>query len=354
MSIFDRLNIRGLLQDEEFLFGAGLLSAGSMGQSFGQAAFPTLINSARTANMFQNQQRMRDLRDQISGMDMSGFSDIEKALITADPFKSIDLLKRKKKERRIIKAADGFQYYADTGDRVLPGVEKNINLPTKEVFDDLLKKNVLKTEPEIQANSARFFPKKDLSEAKKQKKSMIENFQSIYRQNDVVKNYNTAQEQINKVLAGAKQDSAAGDVSLIFTFMKVLDPTSVVREGEQATAANAAGVPSRVRNAFNKALTGEKLSLPQRKDFVSTAIKLFQTNQKALDQFRSSFDSALNEREIKKSDVFFDSDFRPKQIKNASGQVIDVPPGTILEEYDINTNEFIYRMPDGRRFKVKR
>ncbi|BCV06223.1 MAG: hypothetical protein CM15mV128_240 [Caudoviricetes sp.] len=62
--------------------------------------------------------------------------------------------------------------------------------------------------------------------------------------------------------------------------MKVLDPTSVVREGEQATAANAAGVPSRVRNAFNKALTGEKLSLEQRKDFVSTAIKLFQTNQK--------------------------------------------------------------------------
>ena len=354
MSIFNRLNIRGLLQDEEFLFGAGLLSAGSMGQNIGQAALPTLINSARTANMFQNQQRMTDLRNQISDMDMSGFSDIEKALIAADPFKSLPLLQRKKKERRIIKAADGFNYFADTGERVLPGVEKNMNLPTKEVFDDILKKNVLKTEPEIQANSARFFPKKDLSEVKKQKKAMIENFQSIYRTNDVVKNYNTAQEQINKVLAGAKQDSAAGDVSLIFTFMKVLDPTSVVREGEQATAANAAGIPSRVRNAFNKALTGEKLSLEQRKDFVSTAIKLFQTNQRALDQFRTSFNTALNEREIKKSDVFFDSDFRPKQIKSASGQVIDVPPGTILEEFDINTNEFIYKMPDGRRFKVKR
>ena len=52
MSIFDRLNIRGLLQDEEFLFGAGLLSAGSMGQSFGQAAFPAMLQAAKTANVF--------------------------------------------------------------------------------------------------------------------------------------------------------------------------------------------------------------------------------------------------------------------------------------------------------------
>ena len=41
-----------LLQDEQFLFGAGLLSAGSMGQNVGQAALPTMINAARTANLF--------------------------------------------------------------------------------------------------------------------------------------------------------------------------------------------------------------------------------------------------------------------------------------------------------------
>ena len=97
MSIFDRLNIRGLLQDEEFLFGAGLLSAGSMGQSIGQAAFPQLINAARTANMFQNQQRMTDLRNQISDMDMSGMSDLEKALVAADPFKALPLLQKKRR-----------------------------------------------------------------------------------------------------------------------------------------------------------------------------------------------------------------------------------------------------------------
>tara|TARA_B100000963_G_C22570134_1_gene645658 strand:- start:266 stop:1180 length:915 start_codon:yes stop_codon:yes gene_type:complete len=53
MSIFDRLNIRGLLQDEEFLFGAGLLSAGSMGQSIGQAVFPAMLQAAQVKKSFQ-------------------------------------------------------------------------------------------------------------------------------------------------------------------------------------------------------------------------------------------------------------------------------------------------------------
>ena len=40
-------NLKGLLQDEEFLLGAGLLSAGSQGKSLGGALMPTLIQSAQ-------------------------------------------------------------------------------------------------------------------------------------------------------------------------------------------------------------------------------------------------------------------------------------------------------------------
>lgn len=45
-------NLRGLLQDEEFLVAAGLLSAGSQGQSIGQAAFPSLIQAAQVKKAF--------------------------------------------------------------------------------------------------------------------------------------------------------------------------------------------------------------------------------------------------------------------------------------------------------------
>jgi hypothetical protein len=36
--------------------------------------------------------------------------------------------------------------------------------------------------------------------------------------------------------------------------MKMLDPTSVVREGEFATAQNAASIPIKIVNMYNKAL----------------------------------------------------------------------------------------------------
>lgn len=46
-------NLRGLLQDEQFLLGAGLLSAGSQGQNIGQAAFPAMLQAARTSAIFR-------------------------------------------------------------------------------------------------------------------------------------------------------------------------------------------------------------------------------------------------------------------------------------------------------------
>ena len=48
-----RFNLRGLLQDEEFLLGAGLLTAGSQGQNIGQAAFPSMIQAAKTSAIFR-------------------------------------------------------------------------------------------------------------------------------------------------------------------------------------------------------------------------------------------------------------------------------------------------------------
>ena len=40
-------NLKGLLQDEEFLFAAGLLQQGSQGKSIGAAAFPSLVQAGK-------------------------------------------------------------------------------------------------------------------------------------------------------------------------------------------------------------------------------------------------------------------------------------------------------------------
>lgn len=73
----------------------------------------------------------------------------------------------------------------------------------------------------------------------------------------------------------ANQDSAAGDLGLIFAFMKSLDPASTVREGEFANAQNAAGIPTRIWNLYNKIVSGERLAPQQRQDFVQTSRTMY-------------------------------------------------------------------------------
>ena len=45
-------DLRGLLEDENFLIGAGLLTAGAKGQSLGEAAFPTILQAAKVKKTF--------------------------------------------------------------------------------------------------------------------------------------------------------------------------------------------------------------------------------------------------------------------------------------------------------------
>lgn len=95
-----------------------------------------------------------------------------------------------------------------------------------------------------------------------------------------VKNYRTMQENFNKIEASYENPSPAGDIAMIFSYMKMLDPGSTVREGEYATAQNAAGIPTKIRNAWNKAVDGTFLSEGQRRDFYSQARNQFNAQQK--------------------------------------------------------------------------
>lgn len=83
-----------------------------------------------------------------------------------------------------------------------------------------------------------------------------------------------------KIQEVSSDNSAAGDLSLIFSYMKMLDPNSVVREQEFANAQNAAGVPDRIRAAYNKVISGERLSPNQRADFIKQAGNVYNAQNK--------------------------------------------------------------------------
>lgn len=114
--------------------------------------------------------------------------------------------------------------------------------------------------------------------------------QSIQSETDLRKEFNALPDakdfpviasSYRNVVATANNDSAAGDLSLIFAFMKILDPNSVVREQEFANAQNAASVPDQVRNMYNRVLSGERLNPSQRADFVTQARSVYENRATA-------------------------------------------------------------------------
>jgi hypothetical protein len=90
---------------------------------------------------------------------------------------------------------------------------------------------------------------------------------------DQTKSYQDVKSAFSRITAS--QNNAAGDLSLIFNYMKMLDPGSTVREGEFATAQNATGVPNRILNRYNNIISGERMTLGQRKEFVGQAKTLY-------------------------------------------------------------------------------
>lgn len=92
---------------------------------------------------------------------------------------------------------------------------------------------------------------------------------------DRTKEFNTVQQSYQKIANATP--NAQGDMSLIFAYMKMLDPSSTVREGEYANAESTRGVPDEIRAAYNKALNGQKLSETQRTGFKNEAANVYNT-----------------------------------------------------------------------------
>ena len=100
------------------------------------------------------------------------------------------------------------------------------------------------------------------------------------------------------------ENNGAGDIALIYSYMKMLDPGSVVREGEFATAQNSAGIPAAIQNVYNKALNGERLTEGQRKTFLSQAGKLAESASKREAEVRGGLSTVVKAYNLSADNVF--------------------------------------------------
>ena len=118
--------------------------------------------------------------------------------------------------------------------------------------------------------------------------------------------FNKVRDSYAKIIKAAETPSAAGDLSLIFNYMKMLDPGSTVREGEFATAQNAAGIDTQILNMYNKVISGERLSQAQRADFVGTSGRVFDSHRGTQSSLVDTYTGLANKYKLNPENVVRD------------------------------------------------
>lgn len=148
-----------------------------------------------------------------------------------------------------------------------------------------------------------FGPEETTGLSEEQRKMLAE-FRKEYVGLQSTKDFGKQAAAYTRVVASAEDPSAAGDLALIFNFMKVLDPGSVVREGEFATAASARAeltrasekgtlVPAVVQQAIQRLESGLRLLPEQRNDFLNRAGMLYSSAEDMHKGLRAYYENEM-------------------------------------------------------------
>ncbi len=118
------------------------------------------------------------------------------------------------------------------------------------------------------------------------------------------KTYQDVNQTYQTLKASSNAKSGPGDIALITGFMKMLDPGSVVRETEFATARDTAGLYTRLENSLQKANNGEFLKPAQRDEFVKLANEYYKAAQKKADEDKRALGVVVKNYKLNPENVF--------------------------------------------------
>ena len=134
--------------------------------------------------------------------------------------------------------------------------------------------------------------------------TVYKNFRTNYTKDAAYKMYNDLKANMDAVntnyeLAYELELPGVADMSMIFAYMKMLDPTSVVREGEQAQARGTGDAFTTAANLYNKLLNdGGSLQDAQRRSFRNAALRLYEQKTIGLDDLNIRFQAEADSRDL--------------------------------------------------------
>lgn len=116
--------------------------------------------------------------------------------------------------------------------------------------------------------------------------------------------YQDLSSTFSNLKASAKIGSGPGDIALITGFMKMLDPGSVVRETEFATARDTAGLYANLQNRLEKAKNGQFLKQEQRQEYIALSQKYFDAAQSKAKQDKNALELVVKNYKLNPENVF--------------------------------------------------
>lgn len=127
----------------------------------------------------------------------------------------------------------------------------------------------------------------------------------------------------NNIKSSAEAKNGPGDIALITGFMKMLDPGSVVRETEFATARDTAGLYERLLNTSQKLQSGQLFALDskQRQEYVNLAKQYLDSAQKKAGEDKKALGVVVKNYRLNPDNVF-----GPEDVGGGAGRGSVNPP----------------------------
>jgi len=139
--------------------------------------------------------------------------------------------------------------------------------------------------------------------------------QSAFDKDPEVRKAKTVMQSWSDASAIIAEPSPAADLSLVYAYMKALDPGSVVRESEAETAQALGGVLERAKGKLQDMVGDGRLTPDQRAGLAREIEKLAENAASGLDQIEAQFKEHATRRNVDVQDLRFSTrpKFKPKE-----------------------------------------
>lgn len=242
------------------------------------------------------------------------------------------------------------KFLEPTGDQKLFEYYKSLNPDEQSQFSDL--KNPPKDDSmteyqrallSLKSSDAADKDKPDPKTVKKDEATLRKEFIG----NPISKNHETSKTGLQKMENTMKSNNPSGfdDMSLIFNFMRTLDPESVVREGEYRTAENNSSFLEKFGIAFNKIASGQRLSQDQRQKLLMAARTQHAAHEQTFGKFAKDYQGIAKAYGVSAKNVLPGWKPYPEKIDTFYGKQLPIEESRMTPE-DREAIDWLYENPN--------